>query len=163
MRLGLIGQVRKVWAPVGVKIVQPLQYTYEWVYLNIAVNGLTGTLKWDWTENMKSITISNVVKGWQAEGVEIIIWDRAPGHRGDAYQDIEVKRIEQPPYSPELNPAERVFQFLRDKIEGVVYDTLEAKKEIVEGYLNALVASPERIQSLTAWGWIQQAVQTLPS
>ena len=38
MRVGLIGQVRKVWAPRGFKVVQALEYKYEWEYLNLAVN-----------------------------------------------------------------------------------------------------------------------------
>lgn len=33
MRLGLIGQVRRRWAPQGVKIRQPVEFTYEWTYL----------------------------------------------------------------------------------------------------------------------------------
>ncbi len=38
MRVGLIGQVRRVWAPRGVKVVQPLEYTYQWQYLALTVN-----------------------------------------------------------------------------------------------------------------------------
>ena len=53
MRVGLIGQIRRVWAPRGVKVVQVLEYKRAWAYLNLAVNGLTGQLHWDWTENMK--------------------------------------------------------------------------------------------------------------
>jgi transposase len=163
MRVGLIGQVRRVWAPVGVKIVQKLQYTYEWEYLNLAVNGLTGQLAWGWTENMKGASIVEVVKVWAEQQVKIIVWDRAPGHRGEVYQNIAVKRIEQPPYSPELNPAERVFELLRDKIEGKIYETITAKKEAVEAELKELAAFPERVKRLAGWAWIQQAVAGLPS
>ncbi|HUW14216.1 MAG TPA: hypothetical protein VM537_31125 [Anaerolineae bacterium] len=45
MRVGLIGQVRRVWAPRGVKVEQLVEYKYEWEYLNLAVNGLTGQLR----------------------------------------------------------------------------------------------------------------------
>jgi len=162
MRVGLIGQVRRVWAPVGVKIVQKLQYTYEWEYLNLAVNGLTGQLKWDWTEDMKGVSIVEVVKKWAEEQVEIIVWDRAPGHRGQVYENVEIERIEQPPYSPELNPAERVFELLRDKVEGKIYETITAKKEAVEAELKKLAASPERVKRLAGWAWIQQTVAGLP-
>ena len=161
MRLGLIGQVRRVWAPRGVKVVQVVEYKREWAYLNLAVNGVTGRLHWEWTENMKGASIAPVVKQWADEGVAVVVWDRAPGHRGQAYADVPVKRIEQPPYSPELNPAERVFEYLRDKIEGRVYGTLMAKKQAIETELEQLVADPEKVKSLAGWEWICQSVEQL--
>ena len=33
MRVGLIGQVRRVWAPRGVKVEQAVECKYEWEYL----------------------------------------------------------------------------------------------------------------------------------
>lgn len=161
MRVGLIGQVRRVWAPRGVKIEQAVEYKREWAYLNLAVNGLTGQLHWNWTENMKGKSIAPVVKQWADDGVETIVWDRARGHRGPAYQDVPVKLVEQPPYSPQLNPSERVFEYLRSKVEGQVYGTITAKKEAVEAELRRLVAAPDKITSLAGWDWIRQSVSGL--
>jgi len=84
MRVGLIGQTRRVWAPRGVKIKQAVEYAYEWASLNLAVNGVEGRIIWNWTENMKAVSIAPVVRSWAEQGVEIIVWDRAPGHRGAA-------------------------------------------------------------------------------
>ena len=161
MRVGLIGQVRWVWAPRGVKVVQVVEYKREWAYLNLAVNGLTEQLRWDWTENMKGESIAPVVQQWAEDGVEVVVWDRARGHRGPAYQEVEVKLIEQPPYSPELNPAERVFEYLRGKVEGHVYDTIVAKKEAIEAELRELSIAPDKISSLAGWDWIRQSVAGL--
>jgi len=158
MRVGLIGQVRRVWAPRGVKVEQLVEYKYEWEYLNLAVNGLTGQLRWDWTENMKGESIAPVVKSWEGDGVEVLVWDGARGHHGPAYDEVEVKRIKQPAYSPQLNPAERVFQYLRAEIEGKVYGTIAAKKEAVEAELDELAKTPGRIKSLAGWDWICQSV-----
>lgn len=162
MRVGLIGQVRKVWAPRGVKVVQTLEYQHVWAYLNLAVNGLTGTLRWRWTENMKGKSIAPVVQQWGTEGVTTIVWDRARGHRGSAYAAVKVHRVEQPPYSPELNPAERVFEYLRSQIEGKVYGTIEAKQQAVEVELQKLATDSEKVKSLAGWNWICQAVIGLP-
>jgi hypothetical protein len=161
MRVGLIGQVRRVWAPRGVKVVQVMEYQREWAYLNLAVNGLTGQLRWDWTENMKGASLAPVVQQWAEEGVEVVVWDRARGHRGPAYQEVSVKLIEQPPCSPELNPAERVFEYLRGKVEGQVYGTIAAKKTVVEAELRKLRAAPDTIRSLAGWDWIRQSVAGL--
>jgi transposase len=162
MRVGLIGQVRRVWAPRGVKIEQAVEHKYEWAYLNLAVNGLTGQLHWTWTENMKSESIAPVVQGWEKEGVEVLVWDGARGHHGAAYEEIKVKRINQPAYSPQLNPAERVFEYLRDRIEGRVHGTIAAKKEAVEAELGKLAQTPARIESLAGWEWIRKSVSRLP-
>ena len=158
MRVGLIGQTRKVWAPRGIKVVQIVEYQHVWAYLNLAVNGLTGQLRWRWTANMKSESIAPVVQQWGTEGVAVIVWDRARGHHGPAYAAVEVRRIEQPPYSPELNPAERVFEYLRAHVEGKVYGAIEAKQQAIEAELNKLAANPEAVQSLAGWNWIRQAV-----
>lgn len=163
MRVGLIGQVRRVWAPRGVKIEQVVEHKYEWAYLNLAVNGLTGRLHWDWTENMKSESIAPVVKSWEVEeGVRVLVWDGARGHHGPAYEEVQAKRIKQPAYSPQLNPAERIFEYLRDRIEGKVYGTIAAKKTAVEAELEKLAAAPARIKSLAGWDWIRESVSRLP-
>lgn len=163
MRVGLIGQVRRVWAPRGVKVVQVVEYKREWAYLNLAVNGVTGQVHWGWTENMKGVSIAPVVKQWGEDDVSVIVWDRARGHRGPAYVDVPVQFIEQPPYSPELNPAERVFEYLRGKVEGRGYDTMDAKKDVIEAELKLLAAAPERLKSLAGWDWIRESVNSLSS
>lgn len=161
MRLGLIGQVRRRWAPQGVKIRQPVEFTYEWTYLNVAVDPLEGALKWKWTSNMKAESIAPVLESWEdsLEGsFEAIVWDGAKGHQGEEYDEVEVSRIQQPPYSPELQPVERIFRYLRARIEGIVYGELQAKKEAVERELRELGANPEKIRSLTCWDWIEEAL-----
>ncbi len=112
---------------------------------------------------MKSDSIAPVVQGFGEQGVEVLVWDRAPGHRGDAYKDVSVKRIEQPPYSPELNPAERIFEYLRAKVEGKLYGTISAKKAAIEAELKGLAADPTKIQRLAGWDWIQKSVNDLTS
>ena len=163
MRVGLIGQVRRVWAPRGIKVVQVVEYKRVWAYLNLAVNGVTGEVRWGWTENMKAVSIAPIVKQWGEEGVSVVIWDRARGHRGPAYGDVTVQLIEQPPYSPELNPPERVFEYLRSKVEGRVYDTIGAKKAAIEAELEMLAAAPDRVKSLAGWDWICESVNGLSS
>ncbi len=135
-----------------------VEYIFEWEYLNLIVNGLTGTISWDWTANMKSASLAPVLENWSEKGWEIVVWDRARGHRGIAYADVKVHRIEQPPYSPQLNPAERIFEYLRDKVEGKVYNTMAAKKAAVEVALEKLATDPETVKSLAGWHWIKRSL-----
>src|SRR5262245_20551508 len=93
--------------------------------------------------------------------IYLLVWDRARGHRGEVYDDVPVKLIEQPPYSPELNPAERVFEYLRSKVEGKVYGKLAAKKAAIEAELAQLAADPDKVKSLAGWDWIRHSVELL--
>jgi hypothetical protein len=111
---------------------QKVEFEGKWLYLNLAVNGKSGRLRWACRENMKSETIAGVLEGWGREGVKVVVGARAPGHDGKAYEGVHVQRIEHPPYSLELNPAERVFEPMRAQIEGKTYGSLEAKKAAVE-------------------------------
>jgi len=157
MRLGLIGQVRRRWVPRGVKLRQLVEFEYEWSYLNLAVDPMEGTLRWDWTSDMKAESIAPVLEGWD-DTLEAIVWDGAKGHQGNEYDEVGISRIQQPPYSPELQPVERIFQYLRARIEGIVYGELDRKKEAVERELRKLAASPEKVRSLTCWDWIEEAL-----
>ena len=68
----------------------------------------------------------------------------------------------QPPYSPELNPAERVFKKVRRWVEGRVYGSIDEKVEAVNAYLRRLESDPSRVRSLAGWDWIDEAIESLP-
>ena len=162
MRVGLYGQVRRVWAPRGVKVQQQVQIEYVWEYLALAVDVRAGELSWCWIENMKGEAIAQGVRKWQEDGIEAVVWDGARGHKAQVVQQVGVTLIQQPPYSPELNPAERVFEEIRRRVEGRVYPDLAAKKRAVEEVLEELAADPEKVKQLTGWRWILDAFQKLP-
>lgn len=161
MRLGLRGQTRKVLAPRGIKVVQPLQLVYEYGYLILAVCALTGELKWEWIERMNQEQIRPVLEKW---ALEAVVWDRAPSHRAQSLSELETARVFLPSYSPELDPAERVFEEVRRHVEGKVYDeSLSAKQKEAESYLKELEADPERVKSLCCWEWLREALESLPT
>lgn len=118
LRVGFRGQTRRVLAPKGVKVMQPLQLEYTWRYLLLAVSPLTGTLQWQWIDRMRQEA---------------------------------------------LKPAERVFEEVRRRIEGVVYGSLDAKQAEAKRYLQNLQADPDAVKRLCGWGWLRDALQTLPS
>ena len=156
MRLGLRGQTRRVLASRGVKPVQRLQLRYEWSYMLLAVDPLEGSLRWRWLERMNQDHLRPVLAEW---ALECVVWDGAPAHRARVMRQLPTKRVQLPPYSPELNPAERVFEEVRRRVEGRVYGDLAAKREVVERYLRELAADPEQVKSLCGWDWIRENLQ----
>ena len=163
MRVGLRGMVRRVWGVRGRKVVQRLQLVYEWKYLFLVVDFVRGRLEWAWLDSMKSLTVARALLGLRRHTqVRALVWDGARSHRSELVKSVSgVKTVVQPAYSPELNPAERVFEEVRRWVEGRVYGSIEEKMEAVNAYLSKLESDPERVRSLTAWKWIRRNVQTL--
>ncbi len=61
-----------------------------------------------------------------------------------------------------MNPAERIFEELRRAVEGVIHETLEAKKQAVESELQQLAADPLRVKCLVGWDWLCAGLNSLP-
>ncbi len=164
MRVGLRGMTRRVWGVRGVKVVQRLQLVYEWKYLFLVVDFMRGKLEWEWMDSMKSETVARAVLSVRRHrNVRALVWDGARSHRSELVKSIVgVKTIVQPPYSSELNPAERVFEEVRRWVEGRVYGSIEEKVAAVNACLSGLESDPERVKSLVGWEWIKRNVQGLP-
>jgi hypothetical protein len=160
LRLGLHGQVRRVLAPRGVKVRQRRQIAYRWRYLLLGVDPCTGRIQWAWLDRFRQEQLKPVVAAWGLAG---IVWDGAGAHRGKTLRELPTVRLFLPPASPELNPAERVFEEIRRRVEGRIYPDLAAKQAVVEGYLQELAADPARISRLCGWDWVIAAFATLPA
>ncbi|HIK10533.1 MAG TPA: IS630 family transposase [Oscillatoriaceae cyanobacterium M33_DOE_052] len=154
MRFGLWGQVRRRWGCRGVKIIQPIQIELAWQYLFLAVDVPHYRLYWGWTKRMTQGSLIPLLQQWQPQAV---IWDGASSHRGKEMGKQGFVRISLPPYSPELNPCERVFEWLRSRIEGEVYPSLDRKRARINFLLRQLNADPRRLRSLIGWQWILDA------
>ena len=146
------------------KVRQRLQLVYEWRYLFLVVDGRKGKLHWSWIDSMKAEMVGAAVNGLkQQTEVAAVVWDGAPSHRGELVRGVGLPLIGLPPYSPELNPAERVFEEVRRWIEGKVYPSLEDKVAAVAAYLTHLESDPNRVRALCGWHWIEEAIQGVPA
>ena len=65
--------------------------------------------------------------------------------------------------SPELNPAERVLEEIRRRVEGRTYATVADKRAVAEAYLRELTAQPGRVTQLCGWVWLRTALERLPA
>ena len=93
--------------------------------------------------------------------LDAVVWDGAGAHRARLLADLPTARVRLPAYSPELNPAERVFQEIRRRTEGRVYDAVADKQAIADAYLSDLAAHPDRVRRLCGWDWLTDALDRL--
>ena len=85
-----------------------------------------------------------------------LILDRAGWHiaRGLSVPD-NTTLVTLPPYSPELNPVERIWLYLRERfLSHRVLDGYTALLEAACRAWNALAAEPGRLTSLTAYPYL---------
>jgi transposase len=70
----------------------------------------------------------------------ILVMDQAGWHKSlDLIIPQNIKIIYLSPYSPELNPAEKFWQFIKDNIlKNTIYDTLIALEEKLCTFINSI-------------------------
>ena len=109
------------------------------------------------------MTRQPTIAGIQEDGLlDGLVWDNAPSHHDGDITDLDLAFVGLPSYSPELNPAERLFEEIRRRFEGTTYATLDAKVADVQTFLEELDADPPRLRRLCGWDWINAAIATLP-
>lgn len=163
IRVGLLGQVRRRWGRRGVRLRQRIQRRRQYRSLFLAVDGSSGRIWYCWIDSMQGSEFCGVVRGIQQAGIlDGLVWDGAPGHRDARVRRIELPLVALPPYSPELNPAERLFEVIRAEIEGELYADLPAKCAHVDAILARWNAHPDQVRSLAGWSWLRDALDHLP-
>ena len=92
-----------------------------------------------------------------------LVLDRAGWHVSEELSvPANLTLIPLPAYSPELNPVERVWEYLRDRwlSHRVLAGGYEAVVDAACAAWNALLAEPGRLRSLTNFTWLPASVTT---
>jgi transposase len=92
----------------------------------------------------------------------VLVLDRAGWHtsRGLAVPP-NLTLVYLPPYAPELNPVEKLWQYLRERLlSHRVFRDLAAVVDAASAAWNRLVAEPGRVRSLTRFPWLPPSVTT---
>jgi hypothetical protein len=88
----------------------------------------------------------------------VMLIDNAGWHiANDLRVPTTISLVHLPPYSPELNAIERVWQYLRDRyLSGRLFDGTRAILDACCEAWNKLIAETGRIRSLTDFEWARQ-------
>lgn len=93
----------------------------------------------------------------------VVVLDNAPAHiAGYVAVPTNVTLLELPPYSPELNPVERVWLAVRRRVDvyaEAVRTSLDGLREAVAAVVCAL--EPSQVRSLSSYGYIRAAWEAL--
>lgn len=160
MRYGLISNFRRSWSKVGERTIVDSQQSFDNRYLFSAVSPLSGKsfhlTGIDGFDTEAAHTFLLELKKQHPDELVIVVWDNAPCHRPKIHRQIPgLIVIFLPPYSPELNPAERFFEELRKATANTVFKTIEDQEKMIEEKLNALANDIDAMKTLTGYEWIR--------
>jgi transposase len=158
-RFGRISDPGRCWAPKGIRPEVGSQIIREYVYVFGAVSPSDGhhdslILPSANTDAM-SVFLEEVARRHAGEKI-LMFMDQASWHKTESLPIPANMRIAfLPPYSPDLNPQEQIWDELREKFfRNRTFESLEAVMDNAVKGLQALESVPEKIRSLTHRNWI---------
>jgi transposase len=95
------------------------------------------------------------LRAWLGEGEEAwVVLDRAGWHVSGRVEVPEgVRLVFLPPYSPELQPVERVWPLVNEAVANRYFHDLEEMMEVVAERCRVLAQDPETLRRHTLFHW----------
>jgi len=158
-RFGRISAVRRAWAPPGVRPVAPRQIVREYIYVFAAIcpelGKLSSLILPRADTDMMNIFLENLSKEF-SDSFLIMIMDQAGWHFSKNIRlPDNIRCIPLPPYSPELNPVEHLWEELREKnLHNIAFDSLDSlEKTLCCGILD-LMDNPDVVRSMSDFDYL---------
>jgi transposase len=163
-RLGLMPTTRRRITAKGIKPIQKVQFQFESYYLYGAVEPLTGESFFLELPGLNGVCFQvflNELSTFYRDDFIIMLIDNASAHTAKKLvMPDNIVLLPLPPYCPELNPIERLWQYIKSKIEFTLHKTLEALKQNVADILKEKCTDPI-VASITGYSYIVDAVVAL--
>jgi len=158
-RFGLHTETRRVWALPGVRPIVTVQQKYQWQYVYGALEiGRAGTeflhaesVGLDWNAAYLA-----QIGAHEPAAIHVVIYDGAGFHHRDGARELpdNVRIINLPPYSPELNPVEKLWDIVRDGICNRVFRTLAELQGALTEQLRRFWSDAHAVFNLIGRGWL---------
>lgn len=152
-RFGRISMPKRAWAPPGVRPKAPRQVIRQSSYVFAAVapeQGLMTSLILPSADTtMMNLFLAQVSEDF-ADYFIVMQVDQAGWHQTKELQVPEnIRLIFQPPYSPEVNPVEHLWEEVREKyMHNRVFPSLEDLIEVLSQALTDLAQNKQRLCSM---------------
>lgn len=160
-RYGLAPVTRRMWTTRGTEVVCPVNKQYKWGYVFGALQiGGVGC------EFLFSPTVSKEadrsflaqISQRDPDAMHVVIGDGAGFHHRekDPQEKLpkNVRILTLPPYSPELNPVEKLWDIMKDGLCNRVYETLEEVEKDITQVLKGYWEDGRKVFSLIGKGYL---------
>jgi transposase len=161
-RFGTRGTITRVWAPRGSRPRAVRQNGRQWLYVLMAVCAATGASSALIMPELNTEVVNLFLEQFSRElpgGVHaVLIWDGAGFHTGGGLVvPGNVSVIQLPPYSPELNPVENLWHYLRaHHWSNRQYDGYKGLEREAVRSLCAVCEDAEKLKTLCNADYVQK-------
>lgn len=159
-RIGLKPIVRRIWAPKGERPIALGHHRYEWLYVWGFVEPATGATMWHISnavckEMFEAILADFAQSAGAGEKKRIVLQLDQAGWHGPANLAVPdgIRLVFQPSHSPELQPAEHLWEFVDEPLANTCFETIEDLDEAVGKRCVALIEQRGLIQADTLFHW----------
>ena len=159
-RIGLITSLGKRITLPGIRPVGQIQRVYENYYIYGAAEASCGESLFLEFPNMNTDCFQCFLDEFShtfSDSMNIMLIDNAGIHKAKRLIIPEnIRLVFLPAYSPELNPIERFWQYIKEDIKGEIFSDLAAMKDYVADILKK--CSEKTIASITGFPYILDAI-----
>jgi DDE superfamily endonuclease len=159
-RVGQQGTHAYIWAPIGTRplMVRDNRHDSADIFGAICPGRGVGAAVITPAANteMMNLHLAEISTQIAPGSVAVLVCDSAGWHQpgGDLQVPDNIRLLHLPPYSPELNPMENVWDYLRqNKLCATVWDSYDDIIEACKTAWNWLIADPGRISSIGTRSW----------
>lgn len=152
-RFGLMTKQKRVLVSKGIKPIGKFQHSYKWLWLWGCFSPITGDAFYWETSHVGSDIFEGFLNDFSKTNpneLKLLVIDNAGFH---ACQNItipdNVKLIRIPPYAPELNPAEKVWQWMKARVSMKFFESTKVLQDKIIEMVNQL--NPCLIKSITGY------------
>lgn len=159
-RVGLNPVTRQVYVEEGETPVAPVNWKRQWLWLYAFVQPQTGETYWWLLPYVNTKLFAQVLKDF-AQHFEvgkdkrvILPLDRAGWHLSEKLEVPEgIHLFPMPPYSPELQPAERLWPLVNEPLANQAFNSIDIVEELVYQRCRRLLQQQKLIRGLTFYHW----------
>jgi DDE superfamily endonuclease len=159
-RIGLKPLLRPIWARRGQRPVARVQHRFQWLYLLAFVPPASGRSEWQFASTVNTAVMRVALEAFaRAAGAGpskriVLVLDQAGYHVSPLVQILAgIHLVFLPPYSPELQPAEHLWQFTDDPLVNAHFPTLAALEDALATRCDALQRQPAVLRRATLFHW----------
>ena len=151
-RFGRLSDQRRCWVPLPSRPVVGHQVIREYVYVMTAVSpkdGRLASLVMPWVDSeVMSVFLSHTAHEFP-DDLCVMPFDGAGWHRAQVLRVLEnILLIPLLPYSPELNPVEHIWDYLRDAFSNKTFKSLNEVMDFLFATIKPLFHHPEMVHSI---------------
>ncbi len=159
-RLGLKPLARRVWARIGQRPISVSAHKYKWLYLYAFVRPAGGEVEW-WVANSVNVALFQAVldgfaqiTGAGKDKTVVLVLDNAGWHVSKKVKLPKGLRLcFLPPYSPELQPAERLWPLTDEAVANKSFETLDQLADTLDRRCSALTDQADLLKANTCFHW----------